>query len=133
MAAVPSTVGRVPEHTANRINRKIQRATAENVGRVAAEGIDAIDRRLWELNREWDIERALEANASTAVLAGCLLGLAVNRKFFLLPTVVAGFLLQHAIQGWCPPLGLFRRLGIRTQAEIEFERYALMAIRDELT
>ena len=29
---------------------------------------------------------------------------------FLFPAVIAGFLLQHAIQGWCPPLAVIRRL-----------------------
>lgn len=48
-----------------------------------------------------------------------------------MPAVVAGFLLQHALQGWCPPLPVFRRLGFRTQAEIERERYALKALRGD--
>jgi hypothetical protein len=55
----------------------------------------------------------------------------VNRKWLFLPGVVAGFLLQHAVQGWCPPLPLFRRLGIRTASEIEYERYALKALRGD--
>jgi hypothetical protein len=41
------------------------------------------------------------------------------------------FLLQHAIQGWCPPLPLLRRLGIRNQREIEAERIALKILRDD--
>jgi hypothetical protein len=45
--------------------------------------------------------------------------------------VVAGFLLQHAVQGWCPPVPLFRRLGFRTAAEIDYERYALKALRGD--
>ena len=45
--------------------------------------------------------------------------------------MVAGFLLQHAVQGWCPPLPVFRRLGFRTQTEIEEERYALKALRGD--
>jgi hypothetical protein len=32
--------------------------------------------------------------------------------------LVGAFLLQHAIQGWCPLIQLFRRLGFRTQTEI---------------
>jgi hypothetical protein len=55
----------------------------------------------------------------------------VDRRFFVLPAVVAGFLLQHAVQGWCPPLPLFRRSGVRTAAEIGNERYALKAIRGD--
>jgi hypothetical protein len=55
----------------------------------------------------------------------------VDRKFLYLPAVVAGFLLQHAVQGWCPPVPLFRRMGFRTQSEIDHERYALKALRGD--
>jgi len=33
-----------------------------------------------------------------------------------------GFLLLHGIVGWCPPVPVLRRLGFRTQREIEAER-----------
>lgn len=127
----PSTTARVPAHTAGHVNEDIRRRTEENVARVAAAGPAAIDRRLAELDREWDIERTLEANAATAVLVGVTLGAAVDKRFFYFPAVVAGFLLQHAIQGWCPPLPLFRRAGVRTQSEIDSERYALKALRGD--
>ena len=120
-----STVERVPQHTPEPLNEQIRRQTEENVARFAAAGRRAIDRRLAELDREWDMERALEANAASVTLAGVALGALVNRKFFLLPGLVAGFLLQHAIQGWCPPVTLFRHLGFRTASEIDHERYAL--------
>lgn len=55
----------------------------------------------------------------------------MDRRFYLLPTAVAGFLLQHAVQGWCPPMPVFRRLGVRTATEIEEERYALKALRGD--
>jgi hypothetical protein len=45
--------------------------------------------------------------------------------------VISGFLLQHAIQGWCSPLPVFRRLGFRTSYEIEQERQALKALRGD--
>ena len=41
------------------------------------------------------------------------------------------FLLQHAVQGWCPPVPFFRRRGVRTAREIEIERYALKALRGD--
>jgi hypothetical protein len=44
---------------------------------------------------------------------------------------VATFLLQHALQGWCPPVPLFRSLGVRTASEIDEERYALKALRGD--
>jgi hypothetical protein len=128
---IPSTAERVPQHTAERVNEEIRRQTEANVARYAAAGPEAIDRRLAELDGEWDVERSLEANAATAVLVGVALGAAVDRRFFLLPAVVAGFLLQHAVQGWCPPLPIFRRLGFRTATEIDHERYALKALRGD--
>ncbi|MCE9555880.1 MAG: DUF2892 domain-containing protein [Planctomycetes bacterium] len=128
---IPSTVDRVPLHTSQCVNQQIRRQTERQVAEYAAEGEAAIDERLAQLDREWDIERLLEANASTAVLTGLALGATVDGRFFILPAVVAGFLLQHAIQGWCPPLPVFRRLGFRTAAEIAYERYALKALRGD--
>jgi hypothetical protein len=90
-----------------------------------------IERRLQELDHEWDIERTLEVNGSVLAMTGLLLGATSSRKWFLLPVAVVGFCLQHALQGWCPPLSLFRRLGIRTQREIDEERYALKALRGD--
>jgi len=128
---IPSTVERVPQHTAEHVNEEIRRQTGERVARCAAAGREAIDRRLAELDREWDIERTLEANAATASLVGLTLGATVDKKWFIFPAVVAGFLLQHAVQGWCPPLPVFRRLGYRTQPEIDYERYALKSLRGD--
>jgi hypothetical protein len=128
---IPATISRVPEHTPEQYNRLIGRTTRNNVAQYADQGPAAIDRRLAELDREWDIERLLEANASSLVVAGCVLGAFVSRKFFVLPALVGGFLLQHAIQGWCPPIPLFRRLGVRTQREIDEERFALKALRGD--
>ena len=128
---IPATARRVPEHTAEHVNEEIRRQTEINVSRYAAAGPDAIERRLAELDHEWDIERTLEANAATAVLIGLMLGATVDRKWFVFPAVVATFLLQHALQGWCPPLPVMRRLGFRTAAEIDYERYALKALRGD--
>jgi hypothetical protein len=91
----------------------------------------AIERRLMELDREWDIERVLELNASVAALTGMTLGATVDRRWFLLSALVAGFLLQHAVQGWCPPIPILRRLGFRTPSKIDEERYALKAMRGD--
>ena len=64
-------------------------------------------------------------------LIGLALGAFVDRRFFIIPGLVAGFLLQHALHGWCPPIPLMRRLGIRTESEIDQERYALKALRGD--
>jgi hypothetical protein len=128
---IPSTVERVPLNTAQGVNEAIRRRTDERVARLAAEGPKAIATRLAELGQEWDIERTLEANAAAASLLTVMLGAAASKKWFLMTGVVAGFLLQHALEGWCPPLPIFRRLGFRTQSEIDYERYALKALRGD--
>lgn len=127
---LPSTTERVPAHTADRINRRIDRQIETNVA-YYTEHPDQIDSRLQALDQEWDIERTLEANASSLALAGTALGGLVDRRFLLLPALVSGFLLQHALQGWCPPVPLLRRRGFRTAAEIDRERYALKALRGD--
>jgi hypothetical protein len=128
---IPATTARVPAHTPPEYNQRIRRTTHANVARYAAQGPEAIDRHLAELDHEWDIERVLETNASSLVVIGCALGAFVSRKFFVLPALVGGFLLQHAIQGWCPPVPFFRRRGVRTQREIDEERFALKALRGD--
>ncbi len=128
---LPSTSERVSRHTAPAINERIARETVERVAACAARGPAAIHRRLAELDHEWDTERVLEANASSLMLLGVLLGAGVDRRWFVLPGLVSAFLLQHALQGWCPPIPIIRRLGVRTAAEIERERVALKALRGD--
>lgn len=128
---LPPTMERVPRSTSGAYNQAISQQTVQNIAHYARGGRRAIDARLEDLKHEWDIERVLEANAASAVLTGLALGLFVNRRFLVLPGLVAGFLLQHALQGWCPPVPLFRRLGIRTAKEIDEERYALKALRGD--
>jgi hypothetical protein len=55
----------------------------------------------------------------------------VDKRWFLLPIAVQAFFLQHALQGWCPPIPVLRRLGVRTASEIDAERNALKALRGD--
>lgn len=128
---IPATTSRVSQHTADEINERIRRQTEESVAGYASAGRREVDKRLRELDHEWDIERTLEANAATLALTGLALGAFVDRRWFAFPAVICGFLLQHAIQGWCPPVPLFRRLGIRTATEIDQERQALKSLRGD--
>lgn len=127
---LPDTTSRVEHATSDAINRRIA-ADIEVSVRYHARNPHEIGGRLDELDREWDIERVLEANAATIALAGTVLGAFVDRRFLLLPALVTGFLLQHALQGWCPPVPVLRRRGVRTAAEIERERTALKALRGD--
>ncbi|MDX1657159.1 MAG: hypothetical protein R3310_18255 [Candidatus Competibacteraceae bacterium] len=124
------TTRRVPNSTAAHINRRI-RVNMECRLLHYSYHPEEIDGRLRELDREWDIERTLEANASSLALAGLGLAKVASGKFILLPVAVLGFLLQHALRGWCPPIPVLRRMGVRTQAEIQLERYALKVLRGD--
>ncbi len=121
---------RVARNTAEAINQRIRAATAERLT-YYADHLDEIDARLHDLDREWDIERTIEANASTIAFTGIALGVTVDKRWLLLPALVSAFLFQHATQGWCPPVPILRRMGVRTADEINQERYALKALRGD--
>jgi hypothetical protein len=122
---------RVREHSPENANDRIDRATQRRVLRAAGESKPALSRRLAELDSEWDMERVLETNASALALGGVLLGLLVNKKFFAIPCFVLPFLLLHAVEGWCPPVPMFRSRGVRTRKEIDTEKFAMKAIRGD--
>ncbi len=125
------TTDKANENTPAGINGKISTNTETALAEHLAGGPKAIGRRLGEIEREWDIERALETTAATLTVTGVLLGAVVDRRWLILPAVVGGFMLQHTLQGWCPPLPIFRALGFRTAREIDEERYALKAARGD--
>lgn len=127
---LPATAERVAASTDADVNRRIRQETEDRIT-YFADHPNEIGRRLDELDREWDIERTLEANAATAALVGLTLAVTHDRRWIALPVGVAGFLLQHAVQGWCPPLPVFRHFGVRTSLEIERERYALKFLRGD--
>lgn len=131
LAAKVPREDRVRAQTPSEINRRIDRRLEQRLRFFAVQDKETITERLAELDREWDVERALEANAASIGLLGLVLGATSSRKWFVLPALVGGFLLQHAIQGWCPPLPVLRRLGVRTRLEIEQERYALKILRGD--
>ncbi len=128
---LPATRERVSTNTADEINQQIRQRTERNIMQSIAGGPKAIERRLKELDREWDIERVLETMAPTITLLGLMLSVTKSRKWLIVPAIVQSFFLQHALQGWCPPIPLLRRLGFRTLDEINEERYALKALRGD--
>ncbi len=109
-----------------RIDRETQVAIAE-----ASRSPEAIEVRLAELDREWNIDRALMLNF--AIVGGLASSLAMRRLVrrgtlggwgALFFTQIA-FLAHHAIRRWCPPMPVFRRIGFRSQQEIDAERCVL--------
>jgi len=130
MLSLPRAAYRVATSTNESVQDRILSDTRERIDHYAAR-LDEIEERLAALDREWDTERLLETNAAALTLTGVVLGAAVDRRWLILSGLVAGFLLQHGLQGWCPPLPILRRLGVRTAREIEAERYALKAARGD--
>jgi hypothetical protein len=125
-----ATRERVPAHTAQHVNERIRQDIERSVDFHTVHKEDIPD-RLRELDVEWDIERAIEANAALIGFLGVTLGATHDRRWLMLPALVTGFLFQHAVQGWCPPVPIFRRLGFRTAFEIDEERQALKALRGD--
>jgi hypothetical protein len=70
-------------------------------------------------------------NAGIVSLSGVVLGATLSRRVLVLPALVFVFFFQHATQGWCPPLPVFRKIGVRTRREINKEKYALKALRGD--
>jgi hypothetical protein len=131
MSLIANTRNRVETQTSNSANDEIRKQTDARIRTLSVAGRAAIDRRLKELDEEWDVERTIELNASTLSVLGIALGTIHDRRWLILPAAVGAFLWQHAVQGWCPPIPILRRLGFRTQVEIEEERYALKLLRGD--
>jgi hypothetical protein len=132
-AAALAPHDRVRQHSAAHVNARIDAEAAARVREVVEAGPAAIVRRISELDREWDVDRALMVNF--AVVGGIAFAVGATRTLrrgrwsnwlTLLPVQLA-FLLHHATRGWCPPLPVFRRIGFRTSKEIAREREALVA------
>jgi hypothetical protein len=126
-----STRERVRHNTPQHINERIEFETARNVAYYSTLDEVAANKRLEELDREWDVDRILEAHTAGLAIGGFLLGAVSNRKWFVLPGLAGCFLLQYALEGWCPQLPILRHLGFRTAEEIAAERCALIAARKQ--
>lgn len=125
----PPVHDRVREHSSASVNQRIDRQARGAVVELATP--EAIRARLAELDREWHLDRALMGVFSVlgALTArGSMRSLARRGHvgfWGLLFFTQLGFLAHHAVRGWCPPVAVLRRLGLRTSQEIGAERVAL--------
>ena len=130
MTEATAEFDRVRAYTNPQINEQIDSQIEERIRYYATQPKEAITKRIEELEQEWDIERWLQTSASGLALTGVVFGL-VRKKWLLLSAGVLGFLLNHAIKGWCPPVPLLRKFGVRTRREIDREKYALKILRGD--
>src|ERR1051326_8073406 len=124
-----TSVGRIRRRTVETLNVKLQTAAKARLAYYARHP-DAIEQRLRELDQEWDIERGIELEAAGTVLTGCVLGMTVNKKWFLLAMTASAMLLLHNLRGDYPLLPIFRRLGLRTANEINEEQIGRASCRE---
>lgn len=125
------TTQRVEQNTAAVINQQFEERLRENIAHYAHADQQEIDERLHELDREWNTERLIETEAPLMIGLGIALGLAHDRRWFAMSTFAASMVILHNLQGWYPLMPLFRRLGIRSQNEIEQERNAMRMLRGD--
>lgn len=129
MFAVAPTATRVCSNTAPLVNERIQQHTVHSVAWFSSHP-ELIPNRLRELDQEWDVERAIATGSAILTLAGLMLAYLFDIRWVTLSLLVQLFFMQHVFLGWCPALPMVRRLGFRTEQEIQFERNQLeMTIR----
>jgi hypothetical protein len=122
---------RVEKSTPDSLNQKIEHELKANIDYYSKLDKAALSKRIADLEKEWYMDRMLITNASALAGIGVALAATVHKKWLILPGVVLAFLLQHGLQGWCPPLPLFRKFGVRSFKEIDRERYALKFLRGD--
>lgn len=125
------TAQRVEWNTSAQLAQEIEDQLKENISRYLHADRTLIDQRLKELDAEWNVERLIETEAPSMIALGIALGLGQDRRWFALSAMAASMVILHSFQGWYPLLPLFRRLGIRSQNEIEQERSALRVLRGD--
>jgi hypothetical protein len=119
---------KVRAKTPPEINQAIDIETAAMIRFYAGKTDYEISKRIEKLDNEWDIGRCIEGRAAIVSFIGVILGLKKSKKWLILSIIALTFLLQYAIHGWCPPVALLRRFGIRTRQEIYLEKYALQVL-----
>jgi hypothetical protein len=122
---------RIRQATDLRVQERIDAELVARIGHYFDAPRHMLEFRISEVEREWSIERVLALQSSATALTGLMLS-AFRRRWLLLTAVTSGFLMQHSLQGWCPPLALHRRLGFRSQREIDLEIHILKLLRSDI-
>jgi len=128
---IPPSTKRVELKTNKKVNQIIKTKTVNRIKQYMNTTPEDITRRIKQLNNEWDTERVLETNASIFIVISIVLGFFISSNWFIFAFIVGFFLLVHAIYGWCPPLPIIRRLGVRTPEEINDEKTVMKFIRGD--
>lgn len=112
------------------MDRRVEAAIGARL-RYCAGNRRRIERRLRELDEEWDLESVLETQESLVASLGTVVGAVVNRRLPSVPMSWSAALVRLAANR-LPLAALLRRTGLRTSREIEIERMALRLLRGDL-
>lgn len=125
------TATRVQMNSKPEMNQRVKRRIEARIKYYATTEPVELNKQINRLEEEWDTERVLETSFASVVIISSLVGYALNKKWIAVAGIAGIFMLQHALQGWCPPLATIRRAGIRTAEEISAEKFALKAMRGD--
>ena len=115
------------DQSMERIDAKIE----QNIRFYATQPPEAISRRMEELDKECDLDRAMALYGSGIGLGTILFSFIGGKKWLFLGGTALGFLFKHALDGTSPIVPLLRKLGVRTHSEIDREKYALKILRGD--
>lgn len=128
---LPPNAQRVFLRTDPSTNAEIRNQTIRNLNIFKNCDELELTERIRKLNLEWDTERVMEVNASLLILLSSYLGVKTSRIWFLVTGAIGVFMIQHALLGWCPPLPIIRKWGVRTEEEIYAEKTVLKVMRGD--
>jgi hypothetical protein len=115
------------DQSAQQIDAKIE----QNIRFFATQPAETISQRIEELDRERDLDRMMALYASGIGLGTLLFSFIGGRKWLALTGTALGLLLKHSLDGTSPVVPMLRKLGVRTCAEIDREKYALKILRGD--
>ena len=112
-------------------NKSKNDKTFEHVKDYSHKGKSKITQRLTEIENEWDIERIIHLHVSGMSLTGVLLAFFVDKRWLILPAAAAAILVLHSMKGIAPQVQVLKKLGFRTKAEIDREKFSIKAMRGD--
>ena len=93
----------------SRYGKRLRQRTLAEIARAAEDGVAALERRVRSLDRDWHGERGFETGATTLAVAGALLGLTRDRRWYFLSAGMALLLAGQALRSGDEPPVFGRR------------------------
>ena len=109
----------VAENSPASVNDCLREQAEKSVARYQNANAEQIELSLAQLNREWDVERLIEAESAMMILLGLLIGANFGRKWLVLPLFSTAMLIVHNTEEYSPLfLSFYQRIGFRSTNEI---------------